>query len=96
MLFLDDILMLPISGFKFVLNTLLQVAEEQYTDTSPVKQRLLELQLELESGEITEQQYAVEEAQIFRELREIEKRKREMAGQPQDDEGGSYVRFEGQ
>jgi|SRR5438067_6693269 len=98
MLFLDDILMLPISGFKFVLNTLRQVAEEQYTDTAPIKQRLLELQLELESGDITEQEYAVEEAQIFRELREIEKRKREMAGQPQDsdDEGGSYVRFEGQ
>ena len=98
MLFLDDILMLPISGFKFVLNTLLQVAEEQYTDTAPVKQRLLELQVELESGEITEQEYTVQEAEIFRELREIEKRKRELAGgtEEQDDQQGSFVRFEGQ
>lgn len=81
MLFLDDILLLPISGFKFVLNTLRQVAEEQYTDSSPAKQRLLELQLQLESEEITEQEYTAQEADVFRELREIEKRKRELAGQ---------------
>ena len=84
MLFLDDILLLPISGFKFVLNTLRQVAEEQYTDTSPVKQRLLELQLQLESGEITEQEYTAEEAEIFRELREIEKRKRQLSGRDEE------------
>lgn len=80
MLFLDDLLMLPISGFKFVLNTLRQVAEEQYTDGTPAKQRLLELQLELESGEITEQEYAAQEADVFRELREIEQRRRELSG----------------
>jgi hypothetical protein len=84
MLFIDDILLLPISGFKFVLNTLRQVAEEQYTDTSPVKQRLLELQLQLESGEITEQEYTAEEADIFRELREIEKRKRQLSGRDEE------------
>ena len=38
MLFIDDLLMLPISGFKFVMRTLLQVAEEQYTDSGPVKE----------------------------------------------------------
>jgi cytochrome c-type biogenesis protein CcmH/NrfG len=82
MLLIDDLLMLPMSGFKFVLRTLQQVAEEQYTDTAPAKNRLLELQLELENGDITEQQYAQAEAEIFRELREIENRKRELAGAP--------------
>ena len=79
MLFLDDLLLLPISGFKFVLNTLRQVAEEQFTDSGPAKARLLELQMELESGEITEQEYVKAEAEIFRELREIEQRKRSLA-----------------
>lgn len=83
MLFLDDILLLPISGLKFIFRTLQQVAEEQYTDSGPAKERLLELQLQLESGEITEEQYAREEADVFRELREIEKRKRELAGDPE-------------
>lgn len=82
MLFIDDLLMLPISGFKFVMRTLLQVAEEQYTDSGPVKERLLELQVQLESGEINEEEYVKAEADIFRELREIENRKRAMAGAP--------------
>lgn len=82
MLFLDDLLLLPISGFKFVMRTLLQVAEEQYTDSGPIKERLLELQVKLDSGEITEEEYVKAEAEIFLELREIEKRKRELAGAP--------------
>jgi hypothetical protein len=77
---IDDLLSLPILGIKFVLNTLQQVAEEQYVDAAPGKRRLLELQLALESGEISEQEYVRQEADILRELREIENRKRRMAG----------------
>jgi len=77
---IDDLLSLPIGGIKFVLRTLQQVTEEQYTDAAPGKRRLLELQLALESGEISEQEYVRQEAEILRELREIENRKRRMAG----------------
>jgi hypothetical protein len=80
MFLIDDLLTLPISGFKFVLRTLQQVAEEQYTDSAPGKRRLLELQLALESGDISEQEYVRQEAEILKELREIENRKRRMAG----------------
>ena len=80
MFLIDDLLSLPISGVKFVLRTLQQVAEEQYTDTAPGKRRLLELQVELESGEISEQEYVRQESEILQELREIENRKRRMAG----------------
>lgn len=80
MFLIDDLLSLPISGVKFVLRTLQQVAEEQYTDSAPGKRRLLELQAALESGEITEQEYVRQEAEILQELREIENRKRRMAG----------------
>lgn len=82
MLLIDDLLMLPFSGFGFVMRTLQKVAEEQYTDDAPIKEQLLELQLKLESGEITEEEYAQEEASIIRQLREIENRKRELAGAP--------------
>jgi hypothetical protein len=77
---IDDLISLPVLGIKFVLQTLAQVAEEQYTDSAPGKRRLLELQLALESGEIDEQEYVRQEADILRELREIENRKRRMAG----------------
>ena len=82
MFLIDDLLGLPFSGFGFVLRTSQRVAEEQYTDDVPIKERLLELQLRLESGEITEEEYAEEEAAIIRQLREIENRKRELAGAP--------------
>ncbi len=82
MLLIDDLLGLPFSGFGFVLRTLQRVAEEQYTDDAPIKEQLLELQLRLESGEITEEQYEQKEAAIIRQLREIENRRRELAGAP--------------
>src|SRR5437764_6542642 len=88
MFFIDDLLLAPITGFKFILNTLAKVAEEQYTDDAPLKERLLELQLLLDSGEITEEQYTEEETAIFRQLREIQDRKREMAGAPSMEERG--------
>ncbi|MGH9523864.1 MAG: gas vesicle protein GvpG [Terriglobales bacterium] len=80
MLFIDDLLFAPVTGFKFILNTLARVAEEQYTDDAPVKQQLLELQVELDEGQITEDEYIAQEAAILRQLRDIENRKREMAG----------------
>ncbi|HTE88885.1 MAG TPA: gas vesicle protein GvpG [Terriglobales bacterium] len=88
MILLDDLFLgLPLSGLKFVFRTLQKVAEEQYTDTGPIKERLLELQLQLESEEITEAEYVQREAEIIRELREIENRKRELAGLPPEKRG---------
>lgn len=82
MLLIDDLLGLPFSGFNFVLRTLQRVAEEQYTDDAPIKEQLLELQLKLESGEINEDEYTESEAAIIRQLRDVENRKRELAGAP--------------
>lgn len=82
MLLIDDLLLFPITGIKFVLRTLGQVAEQEYTDTGPLKMQLLELQEKLDSGEISEKEYVEAESDIFRQLREIENRKRELAGLP--------------
>ncbi len=80
MFLIDDLLLSPISGFKFVMRTLARAAEEQYTDDTPIKERLLELQTLLEEGSITEEEYVVEERQILAELREVQNRRLEMAG----------------
>jgi cytochrome c-type biogenesis protein CcmH/NrfG len=80
MLFLDDLLFSPISGFKFILRTLARAAEEQYTDDAPIKERLLELQTLLEEGSITEEEYVAEEREILAELRLIQSRKMQVAG----------------
>jgi Gas vesicle protein G len=88
MLILDDLLMLPFKGFTSVLRTLQKVAEEQYTDDAPLKEALLHLQIELDNGTLTEEQYLEREAQILRELREIQNRKRELAGLPPEEAMG--------
>src|ERR1700758_2220558 len=88
MFLIDDILLSPLTGFKFVLRTLQRVAEEQYTDDAPVKERLLELQMKLETGDINEEQYLAEEAEILRELRAAQNRRREMAGLPAEEPAG--------
>ena len=88
MFLLDDLLMLPISGFRSVMNTLLKVAMEEYTDEAPVKEELLELQMRLDAGDITEAEYVKGEAHILQLLREIKLRKRELAGLPPEETQG--------
>jgi|SRR5437868_3994618 len=88
MLLIDDLLLSPITGFKFIMRTLARVAEEEYTDDAPLKEQLLLLQEKLDSGEISEEDYVAEEAQILRSLRDIENRKREMAGVPTEEPSG--------
>jgi len=80
MLLIDDLLLAPISGFKFILRTLARAAEEQYTDDTPIKERLLELQTLLEEGSITEEQYVEQEREVLAQLREIQNRRMQMAG----------------
>lgn len=82
------LLSLPMDGIKFIFNTIAKVAEEQYTDDAPLKEQLLELQVKLEDGDITEDQYVEEEARILRSLRDIQNYKREKAGLPPEDGRG--------
>jgi Gas vesicle protein G len=83
-----SLLTLPIDGIKFIFNTIAKVAEEQWTDDAPLKEQLLELQVHLENGAITEEQYVEAEAEILKALREVQNRKRELAGVPPEDGTG--------
>lgn len=80
MFLIDDLLLSPISGFKFIMRTLVRTAEEQWNDDVPLKERLMELQVALDEGSISEQEYAQEEAAILQGLRDIQNRKMEAAG----------------
>ena len=89
MFIIDDLLFAPFKGWNFIMRTLLKVAEEQWTDDAPLKEELLALQVRLEDGEITEEQYLEAEAAILKGIREIQHRKIELAGgDPNELEGG--------
>jgi hypothetical protein len=71
----------PISGIRWTLRKIQQVAEEELTDDSAVRQELMELQMLLELGDIGEEEYVKREAELMRRLREI-REWRERLGRP--------------
>ena len=96
MFLLDDILMLPlklpVAGFNWIMKQIQTMANEELLNDQPWKERLIELQMMLEVGDISEEEYGWEEAQVFTALREIRARRedvaRQMAAERDEDEGG--------
>src|SRR5213593_3241756 len=96
---LDDLLLLPIrlpvAGFNWIMRQIQTMADEELLNDQPWKERLIELQMMLEIGDITEEEYAREEAQVFAALRDIRARKeemaRQMAAEQDEDQGGIGV-----
>jgi hypothetical protein len=76
MFLLDSLL---INGLQFVLDKVANIADQELSDPETQRERLLEAQLKLESGEIDEAQFAEIEADVFARIREIKART-----QPQD------------
>jgi uncharacterized protein YaaW (UPF0174 family) len=81
MFILDDILLSPINGFKFIMKQIQQLADKELNDESLIKEQLLELQMRLELEEISEDDYAEAERELFARLRVIKARQLEALGQ---------------
>jgi hypothetical protein len=96
---LDDILLFPltgpVSGIKWIMRTIQKMADEELLNDQPWKERLIELQMMLELGEIGEEDYAREEATVFQALRDIRARRediaRQIAAERDEEEGGIGV-----
>ncbi len=71
----------PVAGIRWTLGKVQQVAEEELTDDSAVKQALMELQMQLELGDIDDAEYVRREAELMQRLREV-RAWREQLGRP--------------
>jgi len=71
MFLLDTLLM---NGIHFVLDKVATIADQEINDPERQRERLLEAQMKLESGEMDEAQFAEIEADVFDRLREIKAR----------------------
>jgi gas vesicle protein GvpG len=91
MFLIDDILLAPISGFKFILSQIQKIADNELNDETVIKEQLLELQLRRELDEISEPEFAEREAEIFARLRSIKARQLEMLQQIHTAETSSLV-----
>ena len=72
---LTNILLAPFLGpvwdTRFTLDKIDRAVREQLTDDTPIKEDLMALQLKLEMGEIDDDQYVQQEAEIMQRLREV-------------------------
>ena len=74
MFLIDDLLLAPVNGFKFILGQIQKMADQELNDDSVIKEQLLELQMRLELEEISEEEFAEREAELFARLRVIKQR----------------------
>ncbi len=91
MFLIDDILLAPVSGFKFILRQIQEIANRELTDDTAIKEQLLELQMRLELEEISEEDYAAQEAILFARLRVIKARQLEALQQVHTAESSSLI-----
>jgi len=82
----------PAAGIRYCLEKAVEFAEQQLTDDTPVREELLELQLALEEGRVTEEEYSQREAALVARLREIREYRTQKARESLEarapDEGG--------
>ena len=91
MFLIDDILLAPVSGFKFILGQIQKMADQELNDDTVIKEQLLELQMRLELDEISEAEYQEREAELFARLRALKTRQLELLHQAHTAESSSFV-----
>lgn len=74
---LDDLLLAPVKLPAWLGHRLRQMAIQEVTDESKVQEELLENQMRLELGDITEEEYRNRETKLMERLDEIRQLKKE-------------------
>jgi gas vesicle protein GvpG len=77
---------LPMAGIKFVFNQIADLADQELNDEGTLREQFLLLQVQLEEGDIDEDEFAEREAELLARLREIKARKRAAAEQVAQEE----------
>jgi len=66
---------LPMAGIKYVFQTVADLADQELYDEGSLRDQLLLLQVQLEDGDIDEDDFAEREADLLARMREIKERK---------------------
>ena len=82
MFLLDDLL---IGGLGFVFDKIATMVDEQMNDESGLHRTLMEAQMQLELGEISEDQFAEIESDVLERLREIRAEREEESARLTDE-----------
>ena len=74
MFLIDDLLLAPVNGFKFILGQIQKMADQELNDDTAIKEQLLELQMRLELDEISDEEFREREEELFARLRVLKAR----------------------
>ncbi|MGI8548820.1 MAG: gas vesicle protein GvpG [Gemmatimonadaceae bacterium] len=61
----------PVDGAMWTIDKVRRAVDEELTDDTPIKEDLMRLQLELEAGDIDDDEYVIREARIMERLRDV-------------------------
>jgi cytochrome c-type biogenesis protein CcmH/NrfG len=67
---------LPMAGVKFAFQQIADMAEQELNDDAVLREQLILLQVQLEEGDIDEEEFGEREAELMSRLREIKARRR--------------------
>jgi cytochrome c-type biogenesis protein CcmH/NrfG len=67
---------LPMAGVKFAFQQIADMAEQELNDDAVLREQLILLQVQLEEGDIEEEEFVEREAELMVRLREIKARQR--------------------
>lgn len=76
MFLLDDILLAPIKGIKWIGEKLQDMADKELFDPEKIREELMTLQAKLDMGEIGEEEYRTREKDLLERLSAGEGRER--------------------
>ena len=74
MFLIDDLLLAPVNGFKFILGQIQKLADQELNDDTVIKEQLLELEMRRELDEVSDEEFREREAELFARLRVIKQR----------------------
>ena len=72
---------LPMAGMKFIFQQVADLADQELNDEGSLREQLLLLQVQFEDGDIDEEDYVQQEAELLARMRELKARKRADAEQ---------------
>jgi len=90
MFLIDDLLLAPVNGFKFILGQIQKMADQELNDDTLIKEELLELQMRLELDEVSDEEFREREAELFARLRVIKARQLDLLHQVHTAESSSF------
>jgi hypothetical protein len=81
MFLLDDILLAPIRGVHFIASSIYDAAQEEVeNEKRMLRDELNDLYMELETGDLSEEEFEAREEEILNRLDELEQLEQELEG----------------